>query len=288
MNQTLYIGGHVSAAGGIANALQRAKDIDANCVQIFSASPRVWARTAMASDSIEKYNTLKKELGIQKSVIHAIYLLNLASENPELVEKSRSVVEYDLRIDAAIGGSGVVVHVGSHQGRGFEASKEAIAREIKTILSNTPENSTFLIENSAGQNGKIASDISEIRWLIDAVGSSRLGWCLDTCHAFCAGYSLENGKTKNANEKNIFTEIDRLQLWDSLKVVHTNDSRDPFDSGRDRHQNIGEGSIGNDAFRSFLSHEKIRALPLILEVPGVDGKSGPDKENVHRIQELTR
>lgn len=285
MNQDLLIGGHVSSAGGIANALQRAKDIDANCVQIFSASPRVWARSTIAADSIDRYNTLKKELGIRKTVIHAIYLLNLASDNPELREKSRAVIEYDLRIDAAIGGSGVVVHVGSHQGRGFEATRQGIVEEITSILSNTPKESTFLIENSAGQNGKIASDLSEIRWLMDQVKSSRLGWCLDTCHAFCAGYSLENHQTKDG-EKNIFVEIDRLGLWDSLKVIHANDSRDEFGSGRDRHQNIGEGSIGNDTFRSFLSHENIRKLPLILEVPGIDGKSGPDKENVRRLRSL--
>lgn len=281
---TLLIGGHVSAAGGIVNALSRGKDIGGNCVQIFSASPRVWARTPISQDGLDTYNQRKSDLGIKKTVIHAIYLLNLASENPELREKSRSVIEYDLRIDAAIGGSGVVVHLGSHQGRGFEATRNQMVQEIKRILDNTPEESTFLIENSAGQSGKIASDIAEIRWLIDEVGSKRVGWCLDTCHAYCAGYSLENDT--NASDKNIFAEIEKYHLWDALKVVHVNDSRDAFGSGRDRHQNLGDGSIGNDTFRSFLSNKHIRTLPLILEVPGVDGKSGPDKENIIRLQQL--
>src|SRR5258708_7185387 len=282
----MLVGGHVSAAGGISNALQRAKDIGANCVQIFSASPRVWARSPMSESEVARYNELKKTLGIEKTVVHAIYLLNLATENPELARKSREVIVYDLRLDAAIGGSGVVVHLGSHLGRGFDAVKNQLVGEIKDILSNTPQAAKFLIENSGGQNGKLASDLREIRWLMDEVGSPRLGWCLDTCHAFCAGYSLEN-KTDDL-QKNIFTEIKRLGLWDSLKVVHINDSRDPFDSGRDRHQNIGDGSIGLDVFRSFLSNKKISALPLILEVPGVDGKSGPDSENVARIKELLR
>src|SRR5258708_1391705 len=269
MNSVPLVGGHVSAAGGISNALGRAKDIGANCVQIFSASPRVWARSEMAQTEINTYNELKVKLGIEKTIIHAIYLLNLASDNPELLSKSRSVLMYDLNIDAAIGGSGIVVHLGSHQGRGFDAVKNQLVSEIKTILSNTPERSTFLIENRTGQNGKIASDLTEIRLLMDEVGSPRLGWGLDTCHAFCAGYSLEN--TATSTGKNIFSEIDRLQLWDGLKVIHTNDSRDPFDSGRDRHQNIGDGTIGSVVFQSFLSHEKVRRLPLILEVPGVDG-----------------
>ncbi|PWU23819.1 hypothetical protein C5B42_01495 [Candidatus Cerribacteria bacterium 'Amazon FNV 2010 28 9'] len=295
----MFIGGHVSAAGGISLAYGRAKEIGGNAVQIFSASPRVWTRKDIAQSEIDRCLQFQKELGITKTVIHAIYLVNLASDNKELVEKSRNCIEFDLRVDAALHGSGVVVHVGSHQGKGFEAVFDQLVHEIKIILSNTPENSTFLIENSAGQNGKIASDLSEIRRLIDAVGSPRLGWCLDTCHAFCAGYELENSlnsplshqppltpPSEGGESKNVIEEIDRLQLWDTLKVVHVNDSRDSFDSGRDRHENIGEGSIGDDVFRSFFSHEKIRTLPLIIEVPGIDHKSGPDKENIERVKRL--
>lgn len=281
----MYIGAHVSAAGGISNAYARAQAIGCNAVQIFSASPRVWKRSIIADAEINKCLTFQKEYGIEKTVIHAIYLLNLASENPELVEKSRNVIEFDLRVDAALCGSGVVVHIGSHQGRGFEAINNQLVREVKQILANTPENSTFLIENSAGQNGKIGSDLNELRWLMDEVKSPRLGWCLDTCHAFAAGYDLHN---KKSDEKNIFAEIDRLHLWDSLKVIHTNDSRDPFASGRDRHENIGEGNIGSELMKSFLSHKNIQKLPLILEVPGVDHKSGPDAENVKRLKALVQ
>lgn len=305
MNKSLFIGGHVSSAGGIYEALSRAKNIGANCVQIFSASPRMWKRTSPPQTTLDRYNELKKQLGIEKTVIHAIYLLNLASDNEELVRKSREVIEYDLHLDSKINGSGVVVHLGSHLGKGFDAVKEKMVHGIKNILSNTPESSTFLIENSAGQNGKIASDLAEIRWLLDHVGSSRLGWCLDTCHAYAAGYGLTNAKgdvqdtTRSDREQvtlfktekqtmNIFEEIERLHLWEALKVVHVNDSRDPFASGRDRHENIGDGNIGNDMLRSFLSHEAIRSLPLILEVPGIDHASGPDRENIERLKTLCR
>lgn len=299
---TSFVGGHVSAAGGIGQTLARVKAIEGNALQFFSASPRVWKRMVISPAEIEKFNRLKKELGIEKSVIHSIYLLNLASENPDLARKSREVIEFDLKVDAATFGCGVVVHLGSHLGRGFEAVKEQLVAQIKQILSNTPDNSTFLIENSAGQNGKIASDLTEIRWLIDHVGLPRVGWCLDTCHAFAHGYGLTNlhgrkeARTQGEERamlfeqegrpKNIFQEIQELDLWDALKVVHVNDSRDPFASGRDRHANLGEGEIGLEMLGSFFSHERIRQLPLILEVPGIDGKSGPDKENIVRLKAL--
>jgi len=297
----LLIGGHVSAAGGISEAPGRLKAIGGNVLQFFSASPRVWKRMEIAREQIEKFNQLKSEYHIEKSVIHAIYLLNLASENPELATKSREVIEFDLRVDGATNGSGVVVHLGSHQGRGFEQVKDQLVDQIKQILVNTPQNSTFLIENSAGQNGKIASELTEIKWLIDSIGSPRVGWCLDTCHAHANGYSLlfgedEIAKTSNQDQAGLFAEqeknvnlleeISRLDLWEALRVVHVNDSRDLHGSGRDRHANIGEGEIGNETFRSFLSHPSIRTKPLILEVPGVDGKSGPDSENIERIKTL--
>lgn len=271
----LLIGGHVSSAGGIANAPQRARAIGANCAQIFSASPRIWARSPIKATEVDQFNLNKKQFGIVRTVIHAIYLVNLASQNPELVQKSKSVIEYDLNLDAEIGGSGVVVHLGSHQGLGFEAVKKQVVRQISEILDQTPGNSTFLIENSAGQKGKLVSDLGEIKWILDQVGSTRLGWCLDTCHAHAAGYLMD-----------IFTKIGSLQLWDSLKVVHVNDSKDPFGSGRDRHENLLDGTIGESAFSNFFSEAKIRALPLILEVPGVDGKSGPDGENIKRLERL--
>ncbi len=303
MSKSLFIGGHVSSAGGIHEALPRAKNIGANCVQIFSASPRMWKRTPPTQTTIDRYNEVKQKLSIEKTVIHAIYLLNLASDDEELVRKSREVIEFDLHLNSHINGSGVVVHLGSHLGKGFDAVKERLVHGIKSILSSTPNDSTFLIENSAGQNGKIASDLSEIRWLLDRVDSPRLGWCLDSCHAFSAGYSLENSKFQIPNSKqiqnknvqttiqfeepkNVFDEIQRLHLWEALKVVHVNDSRDPFASGRDRHENIGDGTIGNDVLGSFLSHEAIRSLPLILEVPGIDHVSGPDRENVERVKTL--
>jgi len=151
----------------------------------------------------------------------------------------------------------------------------------------------FLIENSAGQKGKIASDLEEITELLSMVNNPRLAWCLDTCHAHAAGYRLvESGRIGvgqaelfEEKEKSLVAEIERLGLWKSLACVHVNESRDTFGSGRDRHANLGEGEIGDEVLREFLAIKKLKDLPLILEVPGFD-KKGPDKENVLLLKKL--
>ena len=197
MKQKQYIarlvGAHVSAAGGVEKAIERVAEIGGNCLQVFSGSPRVWAKKPLDTHSYKQIKVNQDKLGIKTVFTHAIYLTNLASENPELLVKTKESLEYDLKFDAKISGSGVVVHLGSHMGRGWEAVREMVAGEIAELLARADANSTFLIENSAGQNGKLCSLMSEIRWLIDRVGElrgkddRRLGWCFDTCHAHAAG-----------------------------------------------------------------------------------------------------
>ena len=287
------IGGHVSAAGGVDKAIERAHEIGANCVQIFSGSPRVWQRPSLESVNAEKMFAKQKELSVSLVFTHSLYLVNFASENPELVRKSTEAVSFDLRFDGKLNGAGVVVHVGSHQGRGWDAVKNQVAAGIAEVIKNTPENSRFLIENAAGQNGKIGGDLQEIRWLLDEISSPRLGWCLDTCHAFAAGYSLgkevrtDAAKPENAERHTILQEVDRLKLWDELWCVHVNDSRDPFGSGRDRHDNLGDGNIPKEDFEYFLNHDLINDKPLIIEVPGIDDE-GPDAENIRRLKFLIK
>ncbi len=274
---TRPIGAHISAAGGLENAVIGAHQLGANCVQVFSGSPRVWARKPLADVKLDKYYSEREKLSISPVFTHSLYLINLASENPELVMKSEAALRYDLKFDAAIGGSGIVVHLGSHQGRGWEAVREQVASRISAILQDTPAQSTFLIENSAGQNGKLCSDFAEIRWLMDQVQSPRLGWCFDTCHGFAAGHALDG----------VVAEMAELQLLESLKCIHVNDSRDPFASGRDRHANLGEGSIPTEQFETLFNDESVSSLPLVLEVPGAD-KAGPDAQNVARLKVLAR
>lgn len=277
------IGAHVSAAGGIDKAIERAAVIGCNGVQVFSGSPRIWKRTPLDLVDVSKLTSEQQKYGVGPIFTHALYLVNLASEKPELRQKSIAVLKHDLGFDSLVKGSGVVVHLGSHQGRGWAAVAEQVVAGIIEVIQDTPANSRFLIENSAGQQGKLCSDLSEIRWLFDQVKAqlstgvleSRLGWCFDTCHGFCAGYDLES----------IATTITELDLWDALTVIHVNDSRDPFDSGRDRHANLGDGQIPPAALKHFLNLPEVKRVPLMLEVPGLDG-NGPDAENVSRLKKI--
>lgn len=285
------IGGHLSAAGGVANAIDRAVTIGANCVQVFSGSPRVWQRSPLNLVDAEKVFSKQRESDVKPIFIHALYLVNLASENPELRQKSVRVLKHDLEFDSLLKGSGVIVHLGSHQGRGWAAVRAQVAESIAEILKDTPANSTFLIENSASHNGKLGNDLSEIRWLLDEVKSNRLGWCLDTCHLHAAGYALgaaispDYRSQPGVKEKTAIETINELNLWSTLKCIHLNDSKDPFASGRDRHQNIGEGLIPTEDLKYFLNYPELTHIPLITEAPGLDGK-GPDAENIRRIKAL--
>lgn len=287
MSNQRLIGAHVSASGGIHKAVERAADIGCNAVQVFSSSPRTWRRKPLESIDFEAFYTNQKKHAITTSVTHAIYLVNLASDKPESVQKSKDAIAYDLEFDSKIKGRGVVVHVGSHQGRGWDAVKDQVAATIADLLKNAPQDCHFLIENSAGQNGKLQSDLQEIRWLIDQIQDDRLGWCFDTCHAHAAGYGL--GETSTGSRGNAIQTISELSLWDALKVVHVNDSRDPFDSGRDRHANLGDGEINQSDLAYFVNFSEVvdRQIPLILEVPGIDG-NGPDAENVTRLSKMVK
>lgn len=295
------IGAHVSAAGGLHTAFARAASIGCDCLQLFSGSPRVWNKKAIAEIVTDKFFSEQHKYSLSPIFTHALYLVNLASDNSETLRKSFESLKYELEFDAAIKGSGVIVHVGSHQGRGWENVRVQIVEQIAALLAVSPDNSLFLIENAAGQNGKIGGNLAEIQWLLkelekagDYVSKGRVGWCFDTCHAHAAGYFLGTGAPQEqlfAAEKigrepaSACEEITRLELWDALKCIHVNDSRDPFGSGRDRHDNLGDGLIGTSSLTEFLALPELAHIPLITEVPGIAGE-GPDAENIQRLHEL--
>ena len=292
------IGAHVSTAGGVEKSMKRASEIGANAIQIFSGSPRFWKRKKLSEISTDKLFSEQEKYSVKEIYVHALYLTNLATDKEDLAEKSVNALKYDLSFSSHIKAKGVIVHVGSHQGRGWGAVRVDIATRIKEILDDTPNDSIFLIENSAGQKGKVNSDLSEIRWLIDEVGSDRLKWCLDTCHGFSAGYSFSKLQHKTSDNSTlegtsksgrglIIDEIEKYNLWDDLAVIHVNDSKGKFNGGTDRHENLGEGNITSEAFKEFLSHPQVKKKTLILEVPGLEG-NGPDSENIERLKELVK
>lgn len=280
MNQNRRIGAHVSCSGGLQNAITNTLNIGGNCMQIFAGSPRMWARSLYPLKVAEDFRQRSTIHDLRPIYIHALYLTNLASDNPELVEKSKSALIMDMQNSASIGGSGVVLHIGSHQGRGWEATRELVTSQIKEILAATPDNSYLLLENSAGQQGKIGS-LSELKDILGAIPTTRLKVCLDTAHAFEAGYNFQ---TSDGLEMWI-KEIEATIGLDKVELLHLNDSKTPLGSGRDMHQNIGDGFIGEAGIRALINHPKLSHLPLILEVPGLE-KSGPDRANIDRVKTL--
>ena len=259
----------------------------------FFPAARGWANTWENTLDAEKLFTKQKELSVSPIFTHALYLANLATDKEAILTNSVRALKDELRFDSAVRGGGVIVHLGSHQGRGWEASRDQVVRAIGEILEETPENSALLIENSAGQNGKVVSNLAEIRWLLDKVKSDRLGWCLDTAHAFAAGFALGDPAEVEEDRHQVFLEeprhavvaIEQLGLWETLKCIHVNDSKMPYGSGKDRHENLLDGEIPQDDFEYFLNLPQVQEIPLIMEVPGIKG-TGPDAENVKRLQDL--
>ena len=274
------IGGHVSTGGGLQNAITNTLALGGNAMQIFAGSPRMWARSLYSQQIAENFRLLTKNYDLKPIYIHALYLTNLASDNPELLAKSKKALITDMQNSAAIGSSGVVLHIGSHQGRGWPASRTLVIESIQEVLENTPKESILLLENSAGQQGKIGS-LPELKDILTAISSARLRVCLDTAHAYEAGYNFVTPEGLSIWLK----EIESTIGLDKIELLHLNDSKTPLGSGRDNHQNIGEGFIGETGLKNLINHPKLSQLPLILEVPGLDG-SGPDKANIDRVKAL--
>lgn len=276
------LGAHV--AGGLSGAIDNTLAIGGNALQIFAGSPRMWARSLYPARIAEAFREGVAKADLNPVYIHALYLTNLASDNPELVEKSKAALITDMTNSAAIGSAGVVLHIGSHQGRGWEASKTLVIESIKEVLDNTPSESFLLLENSAGQQGKIGS-LPELRDILSSLpshlASNRLKVCLDTAHAFEAGYNF----TTDQGLGIWIDEIEKTIGFDKIELLHLNDSKTPLGSGRDNHQNIGDGYIGSDGISRIINHPKLSHLPLILEVPGLEG-IGPDKANIDRVKSL--
>jgi deoxyribonuclease-4 len=281
MNRLL--GGHLSVAGGYHNALNKTTAIGGSCLQIFASSPRGWNFTVPSEQAIEQFLKLKHELNIDPIYFHASYLINLANDWKAAYYARQSLInELNLAPKMAVKGS--IIHLGSFKTKdpfdpeNYDVDKNLI-NNITEILSKIPENALFIIENAG--NKKVGQSIEEIAHIINQVQDPRVRVCLDTCHAYSAGYDLS--KPEKLDE--FLNRFEELVGLNRLEVVHFNDSKDPFDSGRDRHENIGKGTLGIDTFRLMLNHPKLKHLPFIIEVPGLDDK-GPDKENLDILKSL--
>lgn len=282
-----WIGAHLSTAGGISQAVVRLAEMGGNALQIFSSSPRMWQGKLPEPKEVAKFNLLVKQNQVGPIFIHAKYLINLASPAAELVEKSVKSLKFDMQFGGLIKAEGVIVHLGSHLGKGFEAVKNQLVQTISKLLQDRSSKVGLLIENSAGQQGKVCSQFKEISLLLRSINNKRLGWCYDTCHGYNAGYLLGKASPNTLIRYDMVAEAEKLNLIKDLKCLHVNDSRDDFNSGHDRHANLGEGSLGLELLRLYVNQPKLNHLPLIIETPGFDGQ-GPDKKNLDILKGLVK
>jgi deoxyribonuclease-4 len=274
------VGGHVSSAGGISTAVDRAEAIGANAVQLFSQSPKAWRPTNHPPESLERFRARRVEAGIRYAVCHALYLINLASADDELYTRSIAALRATVDVARSIGAD-VVFHVGSHLGAGFEAGLERALPALESALEETTDETWLLVESSAGAGGTIGRSVDELATIFERLGSPpRLGLCLDSCHLYVSGIDVGDPATVRA----MLDEIESRIGLERLRAVHVNDSAAPLGSHRDRHANLGEGLIG-DGLATFLADPRLRQTPLLLETPGPSGH-GPDADQVRRLREL--
>ena len=278
----MELGAHVSAAGGVDKAVGRAADIGAEAIQTFAASPRAWAFKPIADDKAAAYREKAAEAGIKSTFLHGSYLVNIGGK-PDHVEKSVASLTNHMGAAAQIGAQGVIFHSGSHKGVGFDAVLDQAGVALKQVLDNTDDNVQLIIENCAGMGAQIGASFEELGRLIRAVGSDRLKICLDTEHAFAAGYNIADPQ----GIEKAMAEFDAEIGLDRLVVVHANDAKVEFASGVDRHENIGEGYIGIEGFETIMAHPAFADVPFLLEVPGMD-KKGPDKPNLDRLKDIRK
>ena len=277
----MLFGAHVSSSGGIHTAIDRAEDFGCDAVQVFTQSPRAWRPTNHSPESFERFKERRAEAGIGAVICHALYLVNLASPKDDLYEKSVASLENTIEVACAIDADGVVFHIGSHLGAGFEAGIERVVEAMRGLLDLCTDTTWFLMENSAGAGATIGRSLDELATLFERLdGHPRLGICLDSCHLFVSGVDVTSRHELDA----LVEEVDARIGLERLRALHVNDSAAPLASNRDRHANIGEGLLGED-LGVFLSHPKLQGLPALLEVPGKDNK-GPDADEVRKLREL--
>jgi deoxyribonuclease-4 len=278
----MLIGAHVSAAGGLDKSLERMQELGAEAAQIFVQSPRTWRPTNHKPDTIERFKAERSRLNAPVFV-HALYLVNLASENGELYRKSIETMCVTVDVASRIESEGVVFHIGSHGGGGFERALERVCEAMSEILEHTSDKTWLLMENSAGGRGTVGRSIEELGELYRRLGKHRrLGVCLDSCHLYVSGWDI----TDRSELDRLVAEFDREVGMERLRALHINDAKAPLGSNRDRHANIGEGVIG-DRLSVFLSHPAFQELAALLETPGPDGH-GPDANEVAKLRELYR
>lgn len=257
----LIIGSHLSASKGFTGIANDALDIGANTFQFFTRNPQGGAAKDIDVNDIQKFLQIAQHHHFQKFVAHAPYTLNPCSDKPETREFAHLVFADDLKRMEYVPGNYYNFHPGSHVGQGIEQGIEMISTLLNQILTQA-QTTTVLLETMSGKGSEVGSKFEELKAIIDRVNlKEKMGVCLDTCHVYSAGYDIKN------NLNGVLEEFDRIIGLDRLKAVHLNDSKMPFASNKDRHEQIGKGTIGLEAIIHFVNHPKLKHLPFVLETP---------------------
>jgi deoxyribonuclease-4 len=291
----MRFGAHVSASGGISNAIVRGQAIGCESLQLFTHNPRTWKPINHSDAEIAAFRAGAAAAGMGPIVSHGLYLMNLGAPDRDLpsgppgkpATSTRNIYRLSvtsliqhLEIGARLGLAGVILHVGSSKGSTLEESIERIARGIAEAFAAAPGPCQVYLENTAGAGDTIGRTFAQLKAVWDRVGNpERLGVCLDTQHLFASGYPIH----EPGGIDRVLDEFDQTLGIAQLRCLHLNDSMTEFGSNRDRHENLGDGLIGADGMRRILGAPELQELPVILEVPGIDG-GGPDLENMRRAR----
>ena len=275
----MLFGAH--CGGGIKGALDRAIEIEADAVQLFAQSPRTWRFPEHAEEDLARFRDRRAEAGIGSVLVHALYLCNLATPDEVVYGKSLETMVATVDAACAIQADGVVVHVGSHLGSGFEAGLERCVPALRQVLERCSDTTWLLLENSAGAGGTVGRSIEELAAIVDALdGHERLGICLDSCHLYVSGVDVGDPKQVAATLKEVKKQIG----LDRLRALHVNDAAAPLGSNRDRHANVLEGELG-ERMGAFLAPRALQKLPAVMETPGPAGH-GPDAAEIEKLRDL--
>lgn len=279
----MLVGAHVSTAGGLVKAHGRGVEIGAEAIQVFNQSPRMWRPTRWKDDDVAAFRDLMADGPIRSVAIHAVYLLNCASNDPEVRAKSLASLTHSLRMGDAIGAIGVVLHPGSTVGEPHDEALARVGEVLREALAES-ESCPLLLEDTAGAGNTLGRSFEELARLIElADGDDRLGLCLDSCHLLATGFDVRTA----AGVEQVIDDCVSIVGEQRLRCLHVNDSKTPLGSNRDRHAPLGDGELGAQGCAAFLSEPRFEALPAIFEGPGVEGKA-PSAADIERARELRR
>ena len=279
----MKFGAHESISGGLSNAITRGRDATCDVVQIFNKSNNQWRAKTLSDAEIAAYFEIQEETGISVVCSHNSYLINLASPDQELNDKSYDALKVEVERCNRLRIPNLVFHPGSHVGSGETVGLDKIAVNLDRVLTEVDDNSvTLCLEATAGQGTNLGYSFEQLAHIIDGAGNdAQIGICLDTCHIFAAGYDVIDADDYAIT----MTQFANTIGFDRLRIMHVNDSKKELGSRVDRHEHIGKGQIGLDGFRNIVNDERLEDVPMILETPKGDDLA-EDIENLKTLRSL--